>query len=210
VAVIDTGIGMDQRTQARVFEPFFTTKGAGEGTGLGLATVYGIVKQHGGYIYVDSEPGEGAIFRCYFPAAEAEMAAPPEVNGSMARATGEEAVLVVEDDPRVRKLAVSVLRRLGYEVWEAKDGLEALQLLEELEGPLHLLLTDVVMPAMNGRGLFETVSGRLPDLKVLYMSGHSEDVVSHEGVLDDGIVFLQKPFTIQSLAAKVREALDRS
>ncbi len=209
ISVMDTGVGMDERVQERLFEPFFTTKETGEGTGLGLATVYGIVKQHEGYIYVDSEPGEGSVFRCYFPEVSEVPATSTKAEEPRRRVQGEERVLVVEDDPRVRDLAVNVLQRHGYEVLEAKDGLEALQVLEELEGPLDLLLTDVVMPAMDGCQLFEAAAADRPDLKVLYMSGYSEEVVSHDGVLDEGVPFLEKPFTVRSLSEKVREVLDR-
>jgi CheY-like chemotaxis protein len=209
VAVVDTGAGMPSDVLNQVFEPFFTTKDTGEGTGLGLATAYGIVKQHSGFIYVDSEPGEGSVFRCYFPEAEGEDARALESGGPLPSLEGDETVLVVEDDPRVRRLAVSVLGRQGYRVLEAKDGLEALQVLEEVEEPVHLMLSDVVMPAMNGRELFETVSVRLPELKVLYMSGYPEDVMGREGALDDDVAFLRKPFTVQSLAEKIREVLDR-
>jgi len=209
LAVSDTGCGMDDHTISRIFEPFYTTKGPGKGTGLGLATVYGIVKQHGGSVWVYSEPDRGTTFKCYFPAveeggptAEASEAKPP-VN-----LRGVEAVMVVEDDASVRKLAVSILERLGYRVYRAPSGGECLRILREDHHLVRLLITDVVMPDMNGKELYERVVELHPHIRVLYASGYTDNVIAHHGVLDEGIHFIQKPFSVQGLAEKVRAALD--
>jgi CheY-like chemotaxis protein len=207
MAVSDTGIGMDATTREHIFEPFFSTKGE-LGTGLGLATVFGIVKQHGGNIWVYSEPGRGTTFKVYLPLADAvpvesDSGPPPVVD-----LNGTETILVVEDNPAVRELAGDILARQGYTVLSAQDGPEALALAASHHGPLHLLLTDVVMPGMNGRALYQEAVKRHPHLKVLYMSGYTENVIAHRGVLDAGIAYIQKPFTVQSIAAKVREVLE--
>ncbi len=209
VAVRDTGCGMDKETLDQIFEPFFSTKGE-RGTGLGLATVYGIVQQHGGNIWVDSEPGKGAAFNIYLPVAENAPAAERETRGETVDLKGRETVLLVEDNEQVRTLAREILKRQGYTILEARDGREALALATSREGPLHLLLTDVVLPGMNGRELYNEAVRLHPDLKVLYMSGYSEDVIAHRGVLDEGVRFIQKPFSVQGLAARVREALGRA
>jgi len=203
----DTGFGMDGDTLENVFEPFFSTKGE-QGTGLGLATVYGIVKQHDGNIWVYSEPGRGTTFKIYLPlAAKSDVLSEADVKPAT-RLKGSEWVLLVEDNEQVRHLAESILGRQGYSVLVAKDGDEALKAAARHDGPLHLLLTDVVMPGMNGRELFERLSTGYPDIRVLYMSGYTANVITHSGILDEGIQFIQKPFTVNDLAEKVRLVLD--
>jgi two-component system, cell cycle sensor histidine kinase and response regulator CckA len=207
LAISDTGHGMGEETQEHIFEPFFSTKGE-HGTGLGLSTVYGIVKQHGGNIWVYSEPGRGTTFKIYLPVAdtlEAEEKARPEQSLDL---KGSETILIVEDNDQVRHLAKSVLSRNGYRVLDAKDGGEALEILGGYEGPVHLLLSDVVLPGMNGKELYQEALEMRPSIKVLYMSGYTGNVIAHRGVLDEGVQFIQKPFTVHGLAAKVRELLD--
>lgn len=209
MTVADTGFGMESEVREQIFTPFFTTKEKGKGTGLGLATTYGIVKQHGGHIWVYSEPGQGTTFKIYLPAAES--APEPKVSepaASPAIASGSETVMVVEDNDMVRQLTVDVLSRRGYVVLEASGGEECLQKLGELSAPLDLLITDVVMPEMNGKMLYKQAAQLIPGLKVLYMSGYTENVIASRGVLDEGVNFIQKPFAPTSLAAKVREVLE--
>jgi PAS domain S-box-containing protein len=207
LAVSDTGIGMDEATKARIFEPFFTTKGPGKGTGLGLATVYGIVQQSGGYIWVYSELGRGTTFKIYLP----EVDAPPEAAGVAASELqrGTETVLLVEDSEAVRAVARQVLERQGYTVLEAPRGDVALALAAAHDGPIHLLLTDVVMPGLSGRQVADQLTKLRPDMQVLYASGYTDDAVVRHGVLEAGIAYLQKPFTSATLTRKVRETLDR-
>jgi signal transduction histidine kinase len=209
--VSDTGHGMDRETREHIFEPFFTTKELGQGTGLGLATVYGIVRQHQGNIWVYSEPGEGTIFKIYLPAmdtsTQADQLAVQEVPSVV---LGHETVLVVEDNDMVREFAISVLEDQGYTVLSATNGSQCLELLETHSGPLDLLLTDVIMPDMNGKDVYELVMQSYPKVKVLYMSGYTENVISSHGVLDGDVVFIQKPFTVQALAGKVREVLEKN
>jgi PAS domain S-box-containing protein len=204
--VTDTGCGMDEQVLDRVFDPFFTTKEEGRGTGLGLATVYGIVKQSGGNIWVRSQPGEGTTFEIYFPPAEAapEPAADAE---AVERVKADGHILVVEDEESLRRLMGSLLSHLGYQVTLATNGGEALLLVEEKGLVPDLIITDVIMPSMSGRQLVDRLRRGHPDLKVLYMSGYTDDAILRHGVLDDGIPFLQKPFTIRDLGAKVQDAL---
>jgi nitrogen-specific signal transduction histidine kinase/CheY-like chemotaxis protein len=208
LAVSDTGCGMDAETQARIFEPFFTTKEAGKGTGLGLATVYGIVKQSGGHIWVYSEPGRGTIFKIYLPRVEEvpESAAPEAYHGI--RRQGSETVLLAEDDAELRGLASEILRGHGYTVLEATNGVEGAGVAEGHAGPIHALVTDVVMPRMGGRELAEALRSAHPETKVVYMSGYTDNAIMHHGVLEPGIVLLEKPFTPDALLGKVREVLD--
>jgi PAS domain S-box-containing protein len=205
LAMSDTGIGMDAVTQARIFEPFFTTKESGKGTGLGLATVYGIVKQSGGFIWVYSEPDHGTSFKIYFPRVDEPVARPvaePELVG------GTETVLVVEDVAAVRTVTRAMLERQGYKVLEAPDGATALRLVEKHRGTIHLLLTDVVMPELSGRQLADRLIERHRGMKILYMSGYTDDAIVRHGVIQEGIAYLQKPFTPDGLARKVRAVLD--
>src|SRR6266545_641780 len=207
LTVSDSGTGMDAATRARVFEPFFTTKAIGKGRGLGLAAAYGIIHQSHGHITVDSEPGQGTTFRIYLPRAEgkATVAAASEP-GVLPRGT--ETVLLVEDEPAFRALARELLEMLGYTVLESEDVSDALRIAERHPGTIHLLITDVVMPRMNGRTLAKAVQGFRPDLKVLYMSGYTDNVIVHEGILERDTPFLQKSFTPSKLARKMREVLD--
>jgi two-component system, cell cycle sensor histidine kinase and response regulator CckA len=208
LAVSDTGVGMDQGTLGRIFEPFFTTKGPGKGTGMGLATVYGIVNQSGGHIWVYSEPGHGATFKIYLPRVDqtAEPAAPRPA--SAPSAGGRETILLVEDEARVRQLARDILQASGYTVLEARHGHAAIEVCDGHAGTIDLLLTDVVMPGMNGRELAERLAPRRPDMAVLYTSGYTDNAIVLHGVLDARTVFLQKPFTPDGLARKVRQVLD--
>jgi CheY-like chemotaxis protein len=209
LAISDTGMGMDADTQSHIFEPFFTTKGV-KGTGLGLSTVYGIIKQSGGYVWVYSEPGKGTTFKIYLPrvsatgeAAETETTV--AVNNSHQNV---ETILLVEDEANLRRLTFQYLRKQGYTVLEATDGVAAIQISEAHPGPIHLLLTDVIMPGMNGRELAQRITSERSETKVLYMSGYTENAIGHNGTLDAGITLLQKPFTLPALKAKVREVLD--
>ncbi len=205
LAVSDTGVGMDPAVQEHVFEPFFTTKV--KGTGLGLATCYGIVKQHGGHIWVYSEPGQGATFKVYLPRAGSEPPAPiPQPKA--AAVGGNETVLLVEDEPQVRALAERGLRASGYQVLAAADGEEALAIAASFPGPIHAVITDVVMPNMSGRELAERLSPARPEARILFVSGYTEVVISQHGGLGPGAAFLQKPFTPSSLVQRLRELLD--
>jgi PAS domain S-box-containing protein len=208
LAVTDNGTGMDEEAKAHLFEPFFTTKEHGKGTGLGLAMVYGAVKQNRGSIEVESEPGKGTTFRIYLPRVVAGPDPLPVPSPTMRLPTGTETILLVEDEEKVRAVAVGLLRRLGYTVLAASSASEALSSVRDLTGPLHLLVTDVVLPGMNGRILAQQVEALRPGTRVLYTSGYSEDVVIHHGVLDPGIEFVPKPYSIDLLARRVREVLE--
>jgi len=210
LAVTDSGTGMTPATQARLFEPFFTTKPQGKGTGLGLSTVYGIVRQSGGSISVYSEVGRGTTFKVYFPrVADPTSPEDTQVPPDDARLRGTEAVLLVEDEDSVRGLARSVLTTYGYCVLEAANGSEALLLSERFTGPIHLLLTDVVLPKLGGREVADRLTATRPAMRVLFMSGYTENAIVHDGTLDPDTAFLQKPFIPERLARKVREVLSR-
>ncbi len=207
LALSDTGHGMDAETQTHIFEPFFTTKGT-RGTGLGLSTVYGIVKQSGGYIYVFSEPEGGTTFKIYLPCAnEASEATPVKSRRANLQPQAVGTVLLVEDEANLRRLSLESLQRQGYTVLEAEDGAAALQLATQHKGVIHLLLTDVVMPGMNGRELARRIALLRPDTKILFMSGYTENVIDRNGTIDPGVELLQKPFSMSELASKVREVL---
>lgn len=210
LSVADTGRGMTEETKLHIFEPFFTTKGRGKGTGLGLSTVYGIVKQSGGEGTVASSPGEGSTFRIFLPAVDRAAAA--SVNGAPApeRKRGTETVLLAEDEPALRNLIRGILEGRGYSVLLAADAREALEWCERHTGPIHLFLTDIVMPGMSGQDLAALVTRLRPRLKVLYMSGHTDHAILEHGVFDSGIAFLRKPFTPEILLSKIREVLDAS
>ena len=208
LAVSDTGSGMSKETQARIFEPFFTTKPVGKGTGLGLSTVFGIVKQSGGHIWVYSEPAQGTTFKVYLPVCSDPSGAPPRAASQPVTLRGTETILLVEDQDDVRRIALEILLRYGYHVIEARNAGEALLTCEQHPRTIHLLLTDVVMPQMNGRKLAERLLKIRPDLKVLFMSGYTENAIVHHGILDSGIAYLQKPLLPETLARRVRELLD--
>jgi len=203
---------MDPETKARIFEPFFTTKPPGQGTGMGLATVYGIVKQSGGHVWVYSEPGQGTSLKIYLPQSEngerqQGMVSIPSIPAS-SRATGSETILLVEDEQTVRDLAGSVLKRDGYTVLAACDGEEALRLSKNHAGDIHLMITDNIMPGMRGHELADVMQKLRPQIKVLFISGYTDDAAIHRGVLVEGIQFLQNPFTPDALARKARSVLD--
>ena len=207
LAVSDNGCGMDSETLAKVFEPFFTTKELGKGTGLGLATVYGVVKQNNGLINVYSEPGQGTTFKIYLPRHKAKAAPLPEKGPGIPSARGHETVLLVEDEQAILKMTTMMLEREGYTVLGASTPGEAIRLAREHMGEIDLLMTDVVMPEMNGRDLAKNLLSLYPNVKRLFMSGYTADVIAHHGVLDEGVHFIQKPFSKKDLAAKLREAL---
>jgi two-component system, cell cycle sensor histidine kinase and response regulator CckA len=207
LSVSDNGTGMDADTQSHIFEPFFTTKDQGKGTGLGLATVYGIVKQSGGYIWVYSEPGWGTTFKIYLPRI-GDAAESPEPVHPATQPRGSETILLVEDEDGVRELTREILAMNGYTVIAARHGAEALEVCQQYSGEIALILTDVVMPQMSGHALMERIKPVRPSLKVLYMSGYTDKAVVRHGMLAGDVAFLQKPFTPDTLARKVREALD--
>ncbi len=196
---------MDHETITRIFEPFYTTKGLGKGTGLGLATVYGAVKQNQGFINVYSEIGKGATFKIYLPHAEETAAIPATLDEKPAH--GNETVLIAEDEPAILLLGKTILERYGYTVLPACTPAEALTLASHYEGPIHLLITDVVMPGMNGKELLDQLLLLRPEIKVLFMSGYPADVIAHHGIVDEHVEFLQKPFSNVTLVLKVQEVL---
>jgi PAS domain S-box-containing protein len=208
MAVSDTGSGMDAETQKHIFDPFFTTKEVGKGTGLGLSTVYGIVKQSGGSIWVYSEVGKGTTFKIYLPRYEDDGEVKTSTTEAKELVRGKEIVLLVEDEPMVRALTRENLEECGYKVLEASNGEEALSICDQHDGTIDLMLTDVVMPLMSGREVAERITKKCPGVKVLYMSGYTDDAIVHHGVLDAGTAFLEKPFTLDGLARKVRSVLD--
>jgi CheY-like chemotaxis protein len=208
LAITDTGQGMSSEVQAHLFEPFFTTKGKGKGTGLGLATVYGIVRQNQGDIRVYSEQDQGTSFKVYLPRVKEveQLWSPP--TGKEEIPVGNETILLVEDDAQVRELTRQILAEQGYTVLETENGQKALQLVDHYSEPIHLLVTDVVMPGMSGQALAEQLTRTCPNLKTIFISGYPDETIAHHGILDSGIVFLQKPFTSTNLAHKVRSTLD--
>jgi CheY-like chemotaxis protein len=209
LAVSDTGIGMDAETKSHIFEPFFTTKELGKGTGLGLSTVYGVVKQSEGYIWAYSEPGKGATFKIYLPRVDKPAEGMPQKAPSTTGSLGNETILLVEDDAQVRELTKAILESRGYRVLAMDDSSKALEICKSHGGAIGLLLTDVVMPGMGGRELAERVVKQRPEIKVLFISGYTDNAVIHGGVLGTGSAFLQKPFTPSSLSDKVREILNQ-
>ncbi len=209
LSIADTGIGMTPEVKERIFEPFFTTKEKGKGTGLGLSTVYGIVKQSNGYIWVYSEPGQGTTFKIYFPRVDEVPSEKVEKEGRLEIPRGTETILLVEDDEPVRMMTSRMLTQFGYRVLLSSDPLQAIQLFEKEIGSIDLILTDVVMPAMSGREMMKQIHLRHPGVKVLYMSGYTDNAIAHHGILDEGIDYIQKPFTLEGLLQKVRDVLDR-
>jgi len=207
LSVSDTGCGMTPQVKSRLFEPFFTTKEQGKGTGLGLATVWGIIRQNQGFIDVETEPGKGATFRMYLPEQVPTPTPARQEPPTTPASAGTGVVMLVEDEPMILKLAALMLERLGYTVIVAPTPDEAIRLAREATGPIDLLMTDVVMPGMNGRDLARTLQSLCPTIKCLFMSGYTADVIAHHGVLDAGVHFIQKPFSVNELATRVREAL---
>ena len=208
LSMSDTGCGMDAEVCDHIFEPFFSTKGE-LGTGLGLSTVYGIVKQHKGHIWTYTEPGIGTTFKVYIPISGTQRVEKKDDKEMTANLSGSETILLVEDNDQVRTLTKAVLERKGYSVLVAENGTEALKIIDNTEDSIQLLLTDVVMPKMNGHELFSALLKKYPKLKVLYMSGYTNNMVNSNQILDEGVQFIQKPFNVQALALKVREALNR-
>ncbi len=209
LTITDTGCGMDRETLSRLFEPFFTTKETGKGTGLGLATVYGIVRQNNGFVEVESEPGRGTVFRIYLPAHSVGTGSPKSKSPDDISTFGHETILLVEDEPAILNMTAMMLRSQGYTVLPAATPREAISMAAEYGAPIHLLMTDVIMPEMNGRDLAETLLSFQPGLRRLFMSGYTADVIAHHGVLDEGVDFIQKPFSMKDLAVKTRKLLDR-
>ncbi|MGC4113904.1 MAG: ATP-binding protein [Myxococcales bacterium] len=209
--VSDTGCGMDEAVRARIFEPFFTTKADGQGTGLGLSTVFGIVQQHGGHIEVESNPGEGTTFRLFLPASQESvpMDTPKSERAATESRGGSETILLVEDNEMVRRTTAKILELNGYRVLAAAGGEAALAISQAEPGTIDLVLTDVIMPGLNGKALYQQLRAARPGVRAVFMSGHDWNVVAQGGVLEDDVVFLQKPFMPEALARKVREALDR-
>ncbi len=210
LAVSDSGCGMTREVQAHLFEPFFTTKEHGKGTGLGLSTVYGIVKQNDGYIWVYSEPGQGTTFKIYLPAVKARAVSPPRSRIATEESQCDETILIVEDDPFIRSLASRILSDRGYSILEAHDAVDASTVSRKHQGPIHLLLTDVVLPGASGKQLARSLAEARPEMRVLYTSGYTDDAIIRHGILEAGIAFLQKPFTPELLRRRVREALAKA
>ena len=206
LGISDDGAGMDRETLKYIFEPFFTTKETGKGTGLGLAMVYGIVKQNNGFINVYSEPGQGTMFKIYL-ARSMEGVEILEQDNETQVASGSGMILLVEDDDMVRKMTIDMLETLGYTVLSTGNPLEALALCEKRDTPIDLVITDVVMPGMSGRELRDSIKAMLPDMKILFMSGYTANVIVHHGVLEHGVHFIQKPFSMNDFALKVGEAI---
>jgi len=209
LAVSDTGIGMDKETREHIFDPFYTTKETGKGTGLGLSTIYGVVRQSNGFVWVYSEPGRGSTFKVYLPRAEENVGAEEQERIPVGEPGGSETVLIVEDNDSLRRLARTVLKQKGYKVLEAENGEEALRVSNEHEGAIDLLVTDVVMPKKSGRETAERLQQIYPRMKVIYMSGYTDNAIVQHGVLEPGLNFIEKPFSPADLARKVREVLDK-
>ncbi len=207
LSVSDDGCGMDKATRDKIFEPFFTTREMGKGAGLGLATVYGIIKQNNGFINVYREPGQGTTFRIYLPRHEAGLKQDSQRQTVITDAKGNETILLVEDEQTILKMTTKMLERLGYCMLAASSPDDAIGLANRHAGEIHLLMTDVIMPHMNGRELSARLQSRYPGIRVLFMSGYTANVIAHRGVLDEGVNFIQKPFTKQELAVKVRDIL---
>ena len=208
LTIADTGAGISPEILDHIFEPFFTTKGQGKGTGLGLATVYGIVKQNNGDVSVYSELGKGTTFKIYLPRVSEAAGTDRREPSRAAQATGSEKILVVEDEDIVRRVAVKALKKRGYTVLEARNGEDALALIATLSSPLDLLITDVVMPGMNGQVVAQRVSEKQPGIRVLFMSGHAQDVMFDRGIIEPGIAFIEKSFSAESFCQKVRDVLN--
>ena len=209
LSISDTGEGMDEDVKSKIFDPFFTTKEQGKGTGLGLATVYGIVKQHGGYIYVYSEKNKGTTFKIYLPACHKSAEEAKRKHFTEALSQGNHTILIVDDNPSIRELIVETLKPLGYHCLQAASGKEAIEIFHKYKGEVHLLLTDVVMPYMNGRELAETIKKEKPDIKVIFMSGYTENIIAHHGMLEPGINYISKPITPAALSQKIRSVLHK-
>jgi len=207
LAISDTGEGMDEDVLPKIFDPFFTTKEQGKGTGLGLATVYGIVKQHDGYIYAYSEKDKGTTFKIYFPASNKTTEETENKSTVAAVLQGNETILIVDDSPSIRQLIVAILKPLGYKCLQAGSGDDAIDVLREYSGEVHLLLTDVVMPGMSGRDLSTIIGKERPEMKVIFMSGYTENIIAHHGVLEQGITYIAKPITPVALTQKIRSVL---
>jgi len=207
LAISDTGEGMDEDVLPKIFDPFFTTKEQGKGTGLGLATVYGIVKQHDGYIYAYSEKNKGTTFKMYFPACNKALKETKNKSTSAALLEGNETILIVDDSPSIRQLIVDILKPLGYKCLQAGSGKDAIDAVREYSGEVHLLLTDVVMPGMSGRDLSTIIGKERPEMKVIFMSGYTENIIVHHGVLEQGITYIAKPITPSTLTQKIRSVL---
>jgi len=208
LAVSDTGVGMDKEIQKHLFEPFFTTKEIGRGTGLGLSTVYGIVQQNKGLIWVYSEPGQGSTFKIYFPRVEENVSSERQEASSVVDLGGSETILIIEDDDSLRALVLNILKRKGYKILEAENGEDAIEVAEAHDGPIDLMITDVVMPKMGGQEVAKLLKQHYPHIKVIYMSGYTDSTIANHGILETGLNFVQKPFTPEVLAGKVREILN--
>jgi CheY-like chemotaxis protein len=208
LAVSDNGSGMDKEVLDNLFEPFFTTKPVNKGTGMGLATIYGIVKQNNGFINVYSEPGQGSTFKIYLPRSVADKDTEKAVPDKKAAAGGTETILLVEDEPSILRMTRMMLERKGYTVLPAATPTEAVEKAKNHSGPIDMLMTDVIMPEMNGRDLAGQITDLYPDIRLLFMSGYTANVIAHHGVLDDGVAFIQKPFSMVDMTEKVRAILD--
>ena len=209
LTISDTGSGMDKEVQKHIFDPFYTTKEKGKGTGLGLSTIFGIVKQNKGFIWIYSEPGQGSTFKIYLPKVKGDVKVEEEEQISVENVGGSEIVLIVEDDKSLRKLARTVLKQKGYKVLVAENGEDALRVSKEHKGPIDLMIADVVMPKMSGKETAERLQPLYPQMKIIYMSGYTDDSIIHRGVLAPGLNFIEKPFTPEMLARKVREVLNK-